>query len=1100
MMQIQDLFQTLGIQPQLRTDVDAAELIRYTYRNSYCVNEAGKLTALNLCGLDLAFTHEQAKAFLEFDWGELISLNLSENRFASLRLPAMPKLRFLNVSEAKNLFDLSFSAALPALEELDVNECELSKQLVLANGFAALKYLDVSRNKELRELVLQGSFPSLSYLDASNNNLKTLQFSEPLAALQHLYLGENVIENWDWIKPFPQLETLHTNQNRLRKLPATDVEALENIFPRLLNLNVDKNDFPDTIKTFSEGKRCDLQKLGDYLLDFAKGSTLDNECKVLLIGNGNVGKSCLVNRIVHDNFNPDWDSTHAIVIMEPFEDERVNPWKLNFWDFGGQDIYHATHRLFMQSNAVYLLLWDKETEGKSFTERTEAGKLRKYRNFKLPYWLAYAKSLGKGSPILIVQTKCYIPEDEEVLPEIHRAYPKIKFHHVDSGKKDWDENGVDDLLRNIKRAVGRVKPKAEIPSNWVAVREAIRSLQQKDQKLPEKEREHQKMTKEAFIELARPFEVKDPIMVLQWLSETGVLFYDFNQERLFKGQIILDQEWAIKAIYTLFDREDFYYGSFQNQQGRFSGKDLVKVWKAHSQEAWELFVSFMLSCELCFEVEKEEKDRWTRKFEEREFIAPQMLNEEVPNSVEDFWEGRSSLYFRYSQDFLHYGVMQRFIIRTQQLAEVRDIWRYGIVLRKDNERALVNFEQIEEGEAVRMELRIRVTPAGKFLLDAIRNLIEELQNSPGTESASVDGENFVSLQDLLAHDSQEKRIKCENGKYADFEAFRPFLQKDSNAKIDSPDPHKITSPMSKTQQVSARKHIKSLIAKNEFHQALSLITEVDSSMENDVIHQSSRLYGLENEEAKGLINSENAKLTRNQIRHALTQLADKVPEGAVIDIEMAPQQVTKVPASITESIKSDRPKVYFSYAWGDNKEEGESRQEIVDRMYEALEKDGFELGRDKMSVEYAGLISEFMQELAEGDLVVVFVSEKYLKSPYCMWELCEIYRTSMQDKKRFSTRILPIRVESLTLDGPRSLRPYMTFWRDFFEEWSETIRDFPQQVGPPQYDRFNKAKVIKDQFATVVDHFNDMNSSTNTLLSENDFERVKSMILKRLGR
>lgn len=1107
MKQIQDLFQALGIQPHLRNDIHPDELVRYTYHNSYCQNEAGLLTALNLCGQNLSFTYEQASTFLDFDWSELVSLNMSENHFASLRLPAMPRLQFLNLSEMDVLGELTFTAAMPALEELDLNECRLTK-LTLPAGFQQLKYLDVSRNKHFREMELKGEFPSLQYLDASNNALKRISFSAPLPSLQHMYLGENKVENWDWILPFPQLQTLHINNNLLTKLPAGDVASFEKFFPEILNLNIEKNNLSDTVKIFSEGKRCDLEKLENYLLDYAQGSELDNECKVLLIGNGNVGKSCLVNRIVNDDFNPEWDSTHAIVVMEPYEDERVKPWKLNFWDFGGQDIYHATHRLFMQSNAVYLLLWDAETEGKPFTKRTEAGKERTYRNYKLPYWLAYAKQLGKGSPILIVQTKCINPENERDLPHIRKAYPKVKFLHIDSKKPDWDDNGVEDLLKEIRRAIKRIKPNTEIPSNWVAIRQAIRNIQEKESHIPEAERKQQTLTKEAFLQLAT--DVKDPMLVLKWLSLTGVVFYDFGHERLFEGKIILDQGWAIQAIYTLFDREDFYYDSFQNKQGRFSGKDLLKVWKDKSPADCELFVSFMLSCELCFEVTEKEEDRWRIPFEERVFIAPQMLPDTKHPSVKKHWKNAPSLYIRYRHDFLHYGIMQSFIIRTQKLAKVDDIWKNGIVLSHTQNNveheALIEFidktERTEDDEKTRMELYLRVSQGGKFLLDAIRNLIEELQDSPGKESVSIDGKNFVPLRELQSHDPNETRIKCENGKYHDFASFEPFLQKDSNASIESSDTDNPTLPMSKTKQVPARTHIKSLIADNKFKEALNLIKGILPSQENDVVSLLGRVNRLRAQEDRGVINTSDANITQNRLRFAISHLADDVPEQAKVEIVVAPPPVVTISESSSNTDNSTqppaKPKVYFSYAWGDDDEEGESREEIVNQMYKALKKDGFEVGRDKMSMEYGDRISLFMKELSEGDLIIVFMSDKYLKSRFCMTELCDIYLQSTQEPAKFAQKILPVRVENIKLDDPDVLLDYLDYWEAYFEKWHKAVQRRPN-LGKSNLDKFERSRRIKNDAGDVLGHFADLNASTNTLLSENDFERVKSMILKRLG-
>jgi hypothetical protein len=58
-----------------------------------------------------------------------------------------------------------------------------------------------------------------------------------------------------------------------------------------------------------------------------------------------------------------------------------------------------------------MVLWDWETENSAF--HTENG--IDYKNFRLPYWLDYAKELGENSPILVVRTKYNDNEDEDLI-------------------------------------------------------------------------------------------------------------------------------------------------------------------------------------------------------------------------------------------------------------------------------------------------------------------------------------------------------------------------------------------------------------------------------------------------------------------------------------------------------------------------------------------------------------------------------------------------------------------------------------------------------------------------------------------------------------
>ena len=90
--------------------------------------------------------------------------------------------------------------------------------------------------------------------------------------------------------------------------------------------------------------------------------------------------------------------------LSPGEEAR-----LHLWDFGGQDLYHGTHALFMRTRSLFLLVWTPQSEN---TREYEHGGIT-FRNHPLAYWLEYLRHLsGVHSPVLIVQNMCDRPEDE----------------------------------------------------------------------------------------------------------------------------------------------------------------------------------------------------------------------------------------------------------------------------------------------------------------------------------------------------------------------------------------------------------------------------------------------------------------------------------------------------------------------------------------------------------------------------------------------------------------------------------------------------------------------------------------------------------------
>jgi internalin A len=89
-----------------------------------------------------------------------------------------------------------------------------------------------------------------------------------------------------------------------------------------------------------------------------------NEAKLILIGEGEVGKSCLLGALRNDPWAEGSPTTHGIEIkpVEVAAPGTGTKITLNGWDFGGQRVYRPTHQLFFTAPAIYLVVW-KPREG-----------------------------------------------------------------------------------------------------------------------------------------------------------------------------------------------------------------------------------------------------------------------------------------------------------------------------------------------------------------------------------------------------------------------------------------------------------------------------------------------------------------------------------------------------------------------------------------------------------------------------------------------------------------------------------------------------------------------------------------------------------------
>ncbi|MEZ4773258.1 MAG: caspase family protein [Bacteroidia bacterium] len=212
------------------------------------------------------------------------------------------------------------------------------------------------------------------------------------------------------------------------------------------------------------------------------------------------------------------------------------------------------------------------------------------------------------------------------------------------------------------------------------------------------------------------------------------------------------------------------------------------------------------------------------------------------------------------------------------------------------------------------------------------------------------------------------------------------------------------------------------------------------------------------------------------------------------------QSINSPQTQVVSTFTPEKPKIYFSYA-GETNETGESRGAIADALYHALEKENFTVIRDKMNLEYGGLISRFMEETSRGELIVVFLSDEYIRSAYCMFELYEIARNNKWEKEAFAKRILPIRLETLRLDDPTELEPYFKYWESEAVKWKEFINKRMEKgnASRAQQERYMMVNEINQRFGDLADWLQDIQAMTLPLLSENDFQRVKEAIVKRVG-
>ena len=181
-------------------------------------------------------------------------------------------------------------------------------------------------------------------------------------------------------------------------------------------------------------------------------------------------------------------------------------------------------------------------------------------------------------------------------------------------------------------------------------------------------------------------------------------------------------------------------------------------------------------------------------------------------------------------------------------------------------------------------------------------------------------------------------------------------------------------------------------------------------------------------------------------------------------------------------------KIFFSYAWDQD-------EALIVQLYTSLKNDGFNVIKDKENIGYKGVISKFMNEIGSADFVIVAISDKYLKSKFCMYELYEIFRNSGMNSDVFGKKIFPIRIEeTLNLGDPDVVNGYIRYWKEQEQEWTKRVKDESDSITEEQARQYQFTKRLVIDVRNILSCLADINALNLSTLKGNDFADVKSAL------
>lgn len=721
------------------------------------IGELNNLTTLFLNSNSLSELPPSIKHLKCLEW-----LSLGNNLLS--KLPPQ-------IGELKNLIKLYLEDN--SLSELPTQIGELNNLTELYLENSSLKGLpsQIGELKSLTILFLQnnsltvlphqiGELINLKTLSIAGNSLTALppQLGE-LINLTTLVLRDNSLSEWPHpIGELKNLTTLVLSENSLSELPPQigELKNLTTLFleknslselPRelkeLRQLNTNKSEYVWEKGLQLQGNpfngvpeevfELEPQEMIRTILEIQKANEAGtsrplHEAKVIFIGDGEVGKTSLIKILTTGSYDPKEHKTDGIDIYDWEITEGKDTIDTHIWDFGGQEIMHATHKFFMTARSAYVLVVTPRQEDQSGEGRLE-------------YWLKLIQSYaGKEVPILVVLNKCDVHKMALGKGALRDKYPQISGFVETSCET---EQGIDEYIQKVSTmtlALPHIRDK--IPGTWFQIKEA---LQEKNEEYLSYEH-YQNLCEETETGF-REFDMK--ILALL-LHDLGVMLNFRNEFGEVANTQVLNPEWVTKGVYRIITSPQLI-----EQKGILKLTEIGELLKSHPDASfprstqWRLITNVMERFELTFQFAGKQNT----------FFIPGGFPKDSPDDLSVPEKGETTR-FQYQYDVLPGSVLSRLMVQAHAHIRKQDFWRYGFVVEREKCTTLITSDQVDK------KITIQVWGDGKHpvMMAYIRGLLEGIHKSYELSiSRSVPIERngnsaLLDYDDLLFHERKGREM------------------------------------------------------------------------------------------------------------------------------------------------------------------------------------------------------------------------------------------------------------------------------------------------------------------------------------------------------
>ncbi|MDX2303359.1 MAG: COR domain-containing protein [Microscillaceae bacterium] len=421
----------------------------------------------------------------------------------------------------------------------------------------ATEFVDLSKGSWTELDFPDYVLPSVKVLGLSYHQSGILKLNIPAQVfpnLEYLFVYQSQVQYFEIEGIFAHLKELNLAGNQLTHIPEDFLDRV----PGLEWLVLKGNDIKNIRESVLEEENC-LESLRATLESFRKGTQKNTEIKLILMGNSTVGKTTLAKLLAGEDIEQTEDSTHGILVSKiKIPDTEIIAY---CWDFGGQEYYHATHRLFLNDNAVYCVLWYTATNQQGFFGGFIHKNQKKIpvtlEHYPYDYWLDNIRHYAPQSPILLVQSR----KESRQLPD-NKVLEKYKIpaedvHHICvhthlkepavNANSEW-KRYYDNFYERLKHIAQETAEKSfTLGKYWVMICDKIREYAEKGEY-----RWTYADYKQVCREIDPSLEDAELHELSKYLIEIGVILY-YPQNKALADVVFVSPTWVTDRIYEILD-------------------------------------------------------------------------------------------------------------------------------------------------------------------------------------------------------------------------------------------------------------------------------------------------------------------------------------------------------------------------------------------------------------------------------------------------------------------------------------------------------------------------------------------------------------------